>query len=48
MGIRVNNLVRASVSKIAHAWHANPEMLQKVELARERASRNSYLNCRTR
>ena len=42
MGIRINNLVLASLSKIADAWYANPDMLQKVELARERASRNAH------
>ena len=44
MGIRFNNLVRASVSKIALAWHANPDMPPKAELAKEKALLNAYMN----
>ena len=41
MGIQINNLVLASLSKIAHAWYANPEMFHKAELARDKVLRNS-------
>jgi len=44
MGIRINKLVRASLSKMAHPSHANPEMFQKAELARAKALRNAYLS----
>ena len=32
------------LTKLGHAWQANPEMFQKAELAREKALRNAYLN----
>ena len=44
MGIRINKLVRVSLSKIAHPSHANAEMFRKAELARAKALRNAYLN----
>lgn len=44
MGIRINKLVRASLSKMAHPSHANPDMFQKAELARAKAWRDAYLN----
>ena len=43
MGIRVNKLVRASLSKVAHPSHANPEM-HRAELVREKAMVYAYLN----
>ena len=42
IGIRINNLVLASLSKIAQAWHTNPEMSQNVDLAKQRASRSAF------
>ena len=43
MGIRINKLVRASLSKIAHPSHANPEM-HRPELVRAKALVYAYLN----
>ena len=44
MGIRINKLVRASLSKIAHPSQANSEMFRNAELARAEALRNAFLN----
>ena len=43
MGIRINKLVRASLSKIAHPPYASPEA-QKAELTRVQAWNNTFLN----
>ena len=44
MGIRINKLVRASLSKIARPPRANAEMFQKAELTTAKAFRNAYMN----
>ncbi len=43
MTIKINKLLRASFLKLAPV-HANPEMVRQVELAREMAWHDAYLD----
>ena len=43
MSIKINKLIRASIMKIAPE-PANPELVREVELAREKAWHDAYLD----
>ena len=43
MTITINKLIRASISVIAPA-HANPVLVREVEIAREKAWHDAYLD----
>jgi len=45
MSIKINKLLRASLSKKARAY-INPEMAREVERVRERAWRDAYMTTR--
>ena len=43
MKIRINKILRGSLFKTVPA-HANPKLVREVELAREKAWHDAYLN----
>ena len=43
MSIKINKLVRASIMKMSPA-HADPALVKEVELSREKAWHDAYLN----